>query len=79
VRSGGDGFSAFQLILSNGESSPVFAAKGENNKNLQAFTISDFAAIKRVKGNKKESVGSLNKLCFSKKDGTVIAKVELNN
>jgi hypothetical protein len=45
---------------------------------LQQFAISDFGAIKRIKGKKLESTNSLNKLCFSKKDGTEIAKVELD-
>ena len=57
----------------------MFTGKGENDQGLQPFAISDFGAIKRIKGKKLESGGSLNKLCFSKKDGTEIAKVELTN
>ena len=55
----------------------MFTGEGENDQGLQPFAISDFADVKRVKGKKLESFGSLNKLCFSKKDGTEIAKVEL--
>jgi hypothetical protein len=57
----------------------VFTGKGENDQGLQPFAISDFADVKRVKGKKLEISTSLNKLCFSKKDGTEIAKVELTN
>ena len=42
------------------------------------IAISDFAAVKRVKGTKSASGASLHKLTFSKKDGTEIAKVELD-
>ena len=43
---------------------------------MQPFAVSDFFAVKRVKGC---LIGgsSIHKLSFSKKDGTEIAKVEL--
>ena len=45
---------------------------------MQPFAVSDFAAVKRVKGSLISS-NSIHKLSFSKKDGTEIAKVELCN
>ncbi len=45
---------------------------------MQPFAVSDFAAVKRVKGSQL-SGSSIHKLSFSKKDGTEIAKVELCN
>ncbi len=57
----------------------MFTGEGENDQGLQPFAISDFRDVKRIKGKKLESSYSLNKLCFSKKDGTEIAKVELTN
>ena len=45
---------------------------------MQPFAVSDFAAVKRVKGSQLSS-NSIHKLSFSKKDGTEIAKVELCN
>ena len=44
---------------------------------MQPIHISDFAAVKRVKGTVLTAGLSLHKLTFSKKDGTEIAKVEL--
>ncbi len=44
-------FGAFQLILSNGTSSPVFIAKTCNGENLQSFDIKDYSDIKRGKGS----------------------------
>jgi hypothetical protein len=36
-------FGAFQVILSNGTSSPVFAAIGENDHNMESFNIKDYS------------------------------------
>ena len=44
-------FGGFQLILSNGTSSPVFTAKGQDETNLQSFPIADYSAVKRIKGS----------------------------
>ena len=65
------------MVLSNGESSPVFTSKDENDQGLQPIAISDFADVKRVKGTLLTGGNSLHKLTFSKKDGTEITKVEL--
>ncbi len=47
---------------------------------MQPFVISDYAAVKRVKGTILTGSGySLHKLSFLKKDGTEITKVELTN
>jgi hypothetical protein len=47
---------------------------------MQAFAISDYAAVKRVKGTiLTNNSWSLHKLSFLKKDGTEITKIELNN
>ena len=58
------------MVLSNGESSPVFAAKDENDQDLQPIAVLDFADVKRVKGTVLTGSSSLHKLTFSKKDGT---------
>ena len=47
-----DYFGAFQLILSNGTSSPVFTAKGETDQDLKSMNINDFSSIKSIKGTK---------------------------
>jgi hypothetical protein len=44
---------------------------------MQPFLISDYAAVKRVKGTILTTGCSLHKLSFSKKDGTEITKVEV--
>ena len=75
----GSRFDAFQLLLSNGISSPVFAAKDTNDKNLVSLEIKDYAIVKRVKGTKQQTSNTLHKLSFGKRDGTEIAKVELDN
>ena len=62
------------MILSNGTSSPVLAAKGENDQNMQSFNIPDYAMVKRVNGSKGN--GSIHKFSFKKKDGTEITKIE---
>ena len=46
----GNCFGAFQVILSNGISSPVFRATGTNNHYMQSFNIPDFSLVKRVNG-----------------------------
>ena len=70
-------FGAFQVVLSNGTSSPVFTTKGENDQNMQSFNIADFAMVKRVNGSKGNS--AIHKLSFKKKDGTEIKKLETYN
>ena len=77
--SGGSRFDAFQLLLSNGILSPLFAAKGTNDQNLVSIEIKDYAIVKRVKGSKQQTPNDLHKLSFGKKDGTEITKVELDN
>ena len=68
-----DYFGAFQVVLSNGTSSPVFTGLGENDQNMQSVIVQDYAMVKRVNG----STGSyIHKLIFKKKDGTEITKVE---
>ena len=44
---------------------------------MQPFLISDYAAVKRVKGTILTNGYSLHKLSFSKTDGTEITKVEI--
>ena len=65
------------MILSNGTSSPVFTAQGENDQNMQSFNIHDYSLVKRVNGSKDGT--TVHKLSFIKKDGTEITKVETAN
>ncbi len=44
-------FGGFQLILSNGTSSPVFLCNGQDETNLQSFGIADYSLVKRIKGS----------------------------
>ena len=46
---------------------------------MQSFAIPDFADVKRINGKILNDEWGLIKLCFSKKDGSEITKVELNN
>jgi hypothetical protein len=46
---------------------------------MQPIAVSDFAAVKLVKGSLLQDYYSTHKFIFSKKDGTEIAKVELCN
>ena len=69
-------FGAFQVVLSNGSCSPVFAAQGENEQNMQSVNIQDYSIVKRVNGSYGTAI---HKLSFKKKDGTEITKVELWN
>ena len=68
-------FGGFQLILSNGKSSPVFLADVQDATNLQSFAIADYSVVKRIKGS--DGSNQLQKLSFSKRDGLDITKVEL--
>ena len=43
---------------------------------MQSFFIQDFDEVKRINGKVLNDSWSLTKLCFSKKDGSEIAKVE---
>ena len=72
-RDDGNWFGAFQVILSNGMSSPVFKANNVNDQNMQSFNIPDYSLVKRINGTKSCTICCL---IFSKKDGTQIAKVE---
>jgi hypothetical protein len=68
-------FGGFQLILSNGTSSPVFLASGQDATNLQSFGVADYSVVKKIKGSYNSN--DLSKLNFAKRDGSEIAKVEL--
>ena len=46
---------------------------------MQSFAIPDFADVKRINGKILNDEWDLIKLCFSKKDGSEITKVEFNN
>ena len=72
-------FGAFQLILSNGKSSPVFTSNGQDATNLQSFAVTDYSMVKRIKGSELNNSGyPLHKISFGKKDGSEITKVELS-
>ena len=43
-------FGGFQLILSNGVSSPVFTCTGQDASGLQSFAIPDYSQVKRING-----------------------------
>jgi hypothetical protein len=43
-------FGGFQLVLSNGTSSPVFLATGQDAQGLQAVAIPDYSQVKRING-----------------------------
>ena len=60
-------FGAFQVILSNGISSPVFNADSTNGKNMQSFKVADYSLVKRVNGSKQDGGNghSLRCLIFS--------------
>ena len=68
-------FGGFQLILSNGVSSPLFTGTGQGAQGLQSFAIPDFSQVKRINGTKSNDW--LYGLSFGKKDGTEITKVEV--
>ena len=72
----GNYFGAFQVILSNGMSSPVFNCTKTNDQDMQSFNIPDYSLVKRVNGTKVYGSDWLCCLIFSKRDGTQIAKVE---
>ena len=67
-------FGGFQLIFSNGESSPVFTCTGQDASGLQSFAIPDYSQVKRINGSLQNYW--LCGLSFNKKDGTEITKVE---
>ena len=46
----GKHFGAFQVILSNGMSSPVFNATNTNDQGMQWVNIPDYSLVKRVNG-----------------------------
>jgi hypothetical protein len=71
----GNYFGGFQLTLSNGTSSPVFLAKGQDATNLQSFGVADYSVVKKIKGS--DTSNQIQKLNFAKKDGSEIDKVEL--
>ena len=74
-------FSGFQLILSNGVSSPVFTYSGYKARKLKSFDIPDYSLVKRVNGTEQNYWKSreLAGLSFAKKDGTEITKVVMIN
>ena len=43
-------FGAFQVILSNGMSSPAFNVSGNNDQGMQSSNITDYSLVKRVNG-----------------------------
>ena len=67
-------FGAFQVILSNGVSSPVFSTTDTNDSEMRSFNIPNYSLVKRVNGTEKGNW--LRCLSFNKKDGTEITKVE---
>jgi hypothetical protein len=73
-----DVFGAFQVILSNGVSSPVFKARPDDGQALQSCNIPDFSLVKRVDGSKQKGGKYLRCLIFKEIDGTRIAKVEMD-
>ena len=75
---GGNAFGAFQVILSNGEASPVFTAENVNDQGLKSFAIPDYSDVKRVKGTQSgDSSHFLHSLSFLKINGIEITKVEV--
>ena len=68
-------FGGFQLILSNGVSSPVFTCTDQDASGLQSFAIPDYSQVKRINGTNQNDW--IHGLSFGKKDGTEITKVEL--
>ena len=69
-------FGGFQLILSNGVSSPLFAGTGQGAQGLQSFAIPDISQVKRINGTTGNWLWGFS---FGKKDGTVITKVEVTS
>jgi hypothetical protein len=57
----------------------VFAAKGDDGQGLHSFDIKDFSTVKRVKGTLLQGSKVIQKLSFSKKDGTNITEVSLGD
>ena len=43
-------FGGFQLIFSNGVSSPLFTGTSQGAQGLQSFAIPDFSQVKRING-----------------------------
>ena len=60
-------FSVFQLSLSNGILSPVFAAKVQNDQNLVSIGIKDYAIVKRVKGTKQQTTNFCINLALARR------------
>jgi hypothetical protein len=46
----GNFFGAFQVILSNGISSPVFSADNTNFQYMESFDVPDYSLVKRFNG-----------------------------
>ncbi len=57
--------------------SPVFKAHSNDGQALQSCNIPEFSLVKRVNGSKQRGFIYLRCLIFSKKDGTQIAKFEM--
>ena len=69
-------FGAFQVILSNGMTSPVFNAADTNVKDIQSFNIQNYSLVKKINGTKQAGSNYLRCLIFCKKNSTEIAKIE---
>ncbi len=50
VHARGNCFGAFQVILSNGMSSPVFNSRNTKGQEMQSFNVPDYSLVKRVHG-----------------------------
>ena len=74
---GGGYFGGFQLILSDGTSSPVFTATGQDAQGLQTVAVPDFSLVKRINGTNQTDWICI--LSFGKKDGTEITKLQLSS
>lgn len=68
----GDGFGAIQVILSNGQKSPVFLASGQNADNLSAVPIP--ADIKKIRGSATNI--RVSQIIMQDKNGVEIAQMK---
>ena len=62
--------------MSNGVSKTI-AVSGQDASGMQSIGIPDFSVVKRIKGCQLDGDDRISKLSFSKKDGTLITKIEL--
>ena len=54
----------------------MFLASGQDATNLQSFGVADYSVVKKIKGSNTSD--QIQKLNFTKRDGSEIAKVELH-